>query len=72
MRIPTPDVTTGQAGNRTYLLVKQYDLLVKRYDRTDVGGRWRCLQQGVHPLTAGRFKFCGWSPAPAQRPVLAP
>ena len=34
MRIPTPDVTTGQAGKRTYLLVK-------RYDRMDVGGRWR-------------------------------
>src|SRR5689334_15484621 len=28
MRIPTPDVTTGQAGKRTYLLVT-------RYDRTD-------------------------------------
>ena len=36
MKIPTPDVTTGQAGTRTYLLVQ-------RYDRTDVGGRWRRL-----------------------------
>jgi serine/threonine-protein kinase HipA len=38
MGIPTPDVITGQAGKRTYLLVK-------RYDRTDVGGRWRRLHQ---------------------------
>jgi serine/threonine-protein kinase HipA len=38
MKIPTPNVTTGQAGQRTYLLVK-------RYDRTDVGGRWRRLHQ---------------------------
>jgi serine/threonine-protein kinase HipA len=38
MGIPTPNVTTGQAGKRTYLLVK-------RYDRTDVGGRWRRLHQ---------------------------
>ena len=38
MKIPTPNVTTGQAGQRTYLLVK-------RYDRTDVSGRWRRLHQ---------------------------
>ncbi len=38
MKIPTPSVTTGQAGKRTYLLVK-------RYDRTDIGGRWRRLHQ---------------------------
>jgi serine/threonine-protein kinase HipA len=38
MKIPTPDVTTGRAGKRTFLLVK-------RYDRTDVGGRWRRLHQ---------------------------
>ena len=38
MKIPTPTVTTGRAGERTYLLVK-------RYDRTDVGGRWRRLHQ---------------------------
>src|SRR6516165_4879457 len=34
LKISTPSVTTGQAGNRTYLLVS-------RYDRTKVGGRWR-------------------------------
>ncbi len=38
MKIPTPDVTTGRAGKRTFLLVK-------RYDRTNVGGRWRRLHQ---------------------------
>jgi serine/threonine-protein kinase HipA len=38
MRIPTPKVTTGRAGKRTYLLVK-------RYDRTDVGGRCRRFHQ---------------------------
>jgi serine/threonine-protein kinase HipA len=38
LKIPTPDVTTGRAGNRTYLLVK-------RYDRANAGGRWRRLHQ---------------------------
>jgi serine/threonine-protein kinase HipA len=38
LKIPTPDITTGKAGKRTYLLTK-------RYDRTDVGGRWRRLHQ---------------------------
>jgi serine/threonine-protein kinase HipA len=38
MRIPTPKVTTGRAGKRTYLLLK-------RYDRSDVGGRCRRLHQ---------------------------
>lgn len=38
LKIPTPDVTTGTAGERAYLLTK-------RYDRTDVGGRWRRLHQ---------------------------
>ena len=38
MKIPTPNVTTGQAGQRTYLVVK-------RYDRTNVSGRWRRLHQ---------------------------
>ena len=38
MRIPAPEVTTGKAGKRTYLLVK-------RYDRADVGGRCRRLHQ---------------------------
>jgi serine/threonine-protein kinase HipA len=36
--IPTPHVTTGKAGKRTYLLVN-------RYDRMAVGGRWRRLHQ---------------------------
>jgi serine/threonine-protein kinase HipA len=38
LKIPAPDLTTGKAGERTYLLTK-------RYDRTDVGGRWRRLHQ---------------------------
>jgi serine/threonine-protein kinase HipA len=38
LKIPTPDITTGKAGRRAYLLTK-------RYDRTDVGGRWRRLHQ---------------------------
>ena len=36
--IPTPHVTTGKVGKRTYLLVN-------RYDRMAVGGRWRRLHQ---------------------------
>ena len=36
--IPTPDVSTGKAGERTYLLVK-------RFDRINVSGRWRRLHQ---------------------------
>jgi serine/threonine-protein kinase HipA len=38
MKIPAPNITTGQAGKRTYLLVQ-------RYDRTNVSGRWRRLHQ---------------------------
>jgi serine/threonine-protein kinase HipA len=38
LKIPTPEITTGKAGERAYLLTK-------RYDRTDVGGRWRRLHQ---------------------------
>src|SRR5260370_28652423 len=38
MRIPTPEVTTGAAGKRTFLLAK-------RYHRTEVDGRWRRLHQ---------------------------
>jgi serine/threonine-protein kinase HipA len=38
MRIPTPSITTGQAGKRSYLLLK-------RFDRTEVNGRWRRLHQ---------------------------
>jgi serine/threonine-protein kinase HipA len=33
-----PDITTGRAGKRTYLLVK-------RYDRIEQNGRWRRLHQ---------------------------
>jgi serine/threonine-protein kinase HipA len=38
MKIPAPNLTTGQAGKRTYLLVQ-------RYDRTNETGRWRRLHQ---------------------------
>jgi len=38
LRIPTPDVTTGRSGSRTWLLAR-------RYDRSDAGGRWRRLHQ---------------------------
>jgi serine/threonine-protein kinase HipA len=38
LNIPTPNITTARAGNRTYLLVK-------RYDRVAGGGRWRRLHQ---------------------------
>jgi serine/threonine-protein kinase HipA len=38
LNIPTPKLTTGRAGKRTYLLVK-------RYDRTDVSGLCRRLHQ---------------------------
>jgi serine/threonine-protein kinase HipA len=47
MRIPTPSVTTGQAGKRTYLLVK-------RYDRMDVGGRFRRLHQEDYCQALGK------------------
>ncbi len=36
--IPVPEVTTGEAGRRTFLLVK-------RYDRRESNGRWRRLHQ---------------------------
>jgi serine/threonine-protein kinase HipA len=36
--IPAPEITTGKAGSRIYLLAR-------RYDRTNVGGRWRRLHQ---------------------------
>ena len=42
MKIPTPNVTTGQAGKRTYLLVK-------RYDRADIG------QRPLASLASGRL-----------------
>jgi serine/threonine-protein kinase HipA len=38
MKLPVPRITTGLAGKRTYLLVE-------RYDRINVGGRWRRLHQ---------------------------
>jgi serine/threonine-protein kinase HipA len=38
LNIPTPNITTAQAGNRTYLLVE-------RYDRIGSGSRWRRLHQ---------------------------
>ncbi len=38
LNIPVPEVTTGKAGGRTYLLIE-------RYDRKEVGGRWRRLHQ---------------------------
>jgi serine/threonine-protein kinase HipA len=38
MRIPTPNFSTGRAGKRTYLLLS-------RYDRMEVCGRWRRLHQ---------------------------
>ena len=45
--IPTPSVTTGQAGKRTYLLVK-------RFDRTEVSGRWRRLHQEDYCQALGK------------------
>ena len=47
MRIPTPKVTTGQTGKRTYLLVN-------RYDRTDAGGRCRRLHQEDYCQALGK------------------
>jgi serine/threonine-protein kinase HipA len=38
LKIPAPELTTGKAGSRTYLLTK-------RYDRTETDGRWRRLHQ---------------------------
>src|SRR6476469_3086736 len=47
MKIPTPSVTTGQAGKRTYLLVK-------RFDRTEISGRWRRLHQEDYCQALGK------------------
>ena len=47
MKIPTPNITTGQAGKRTYLLVK-------RHDRTNVDGRWRRLHQEDYCQALGK------------------
>ena len=38
LKIQTPAITTGRAGQRTYLLLQ-------RYDRTNVENRWRRLHQ---------------------------
>jgi serine/threonine-protein kinase HipA len=38
LKIPTPNITTGQVGKRAYLLVE-------RYDRLHDGSRWRRLHQ---------------------------
>lgn len=38
MGLPAADVTTGAAGKRSYLLVR-------RYDRREIDGRWRRLHQ---------------------------
>jgi len=47
LKIPTPDITTGRAGNRTYLLVQ-------RYDRTNDSGRWRRLHQEDYCQALGK------------------
>jgi serine/threonine-protein kinase HipA len=47
IKIPTPNVTTGRAGTRTYLLVK-------RFDRTEVSGRWRRLHQEDYCQALGK------------------
>ena len=45
--IPTPEITTGRAGERTFLLAR-------RYDRTNVGGRWRRLHQEDYCQALGK------------------
>ena len=47
MKIPTANITTGRAGKRTYLLAR-------RYDRADVGGRWRRLHQEDYCQALGK------------------
>jgi serine/threonine-protein kinase HipA len=47
MKIPTPNVSTGRAGKRTYLLLQ-------RYDRTNVDGRWRRLHQEDYCQALGK------------------
>ena len=47
LKIPTPNITTGRAGKRTYLLLQ-------RYDRTVVGGRWRRLHQEDYCQALGK------------------
>jgi serine/threonine-protein kinase HipA len=47
LKIPTPQITTGQAGKRTYLLLG-------RYDRTNLDGRWRRLHQEDYCQALGK------------------
>jgi serine/threonine-protein kinase HipA len=47
LKIPTPNISTGQVGKRSYLLVQ-------RYDRTFVGGRWRRLHQEDYCQALGK------------------
>jgi len=47
LKIPTPQVTTGQAGRRAYLLVQ-------RYDRINVADRWRRLHQEDYCQALGK------------------
>jgi serine/threonine-protein kinase HipA len=47
LKISTPNITTGRAGERSYLLVQ-------RYDRTIVGGRWRRLHQEDYCQALGK------------------
>ncbi|HWX84943.1 MAG TPA: type II toxin-antitoxin system HipA family toxin [Xanthobacteraceae bacterium] len=47
VKIPTSSITTGQAGKRTYLLAR-------RFDRADVGGRWRRLHQEDYCQALGK------------------
>jgi serine/threonine-protein kinase HipA len=50
LKIPTPQITTGQAGKRTYLLLG-------RYDRTNLNGRWRRLHQEDYCQALGKPPF---------------
>jgi serine/threonine-protein kinase HipA len=47
MKLRTPNITTGRAGKRSYLLMQ-------RYDRTSIDGRWRRLHQEDFCQALGR------------------
>jgi serine/threonine-protein kinase HipA len=47
IKISASSITTGRAGKRTYLLAR-------RYDRADVGGRWRRLHQEDYCQALGK------------------
>ena len=47
IKLPTPNITTGRAGKRAYLLAQ-------RYDRMYVSGRWRRLHQEDYCQALGR------------------